>query len=131
MREIDKVFQRLFSPDDRLIVAAGRDGTVRAWDWRAGRLAAPVMRHDTEVFGLAMTGEGRHLLTLTAHGRLRAWDSHHGPPALTLDPGRPARRLVNERRRITWRPPRRRRRAEGLPGLSPVRIRRARRSPPG
>jgi tetratricopeptide (TPR) repeat protein len=52
------------------------------------------MRHENEVKGLALTSDGRWLLTVTSDARVRAWDWQAGKalsPAFVLDEGRGGR----------------------------------------
>jgi WD40 repeat protein len=52
-----------FSPDDRLVVTAGRDRTARLWDAATGRPVGQPLRHADWVTAIAFSPDGRTLLT--------------------------------------------------------------------
>ena len=55
-----KVVGVAFSPDGSNLVTASSDGTVRQWDWRAGReTQPPYERHTSEVTAAAYSPHGR------------------------------------------------------------------------
>lgn len=70
----------------RTIFSASRDATIRAWDAYAGEEAAlPVRIHPAPVLSLALSPDGKHLISGDSDGRviihdvlssLRAWPQH-------------------------------------------------------
>jgi serine/threonine protein kinase/WD40 repeat protein len=67
------LFHLAFSPDGRLLITASKDGQARVWDWRGGKLACPPLRHQDEVYAVALTADGRYAVT---GGRLGAKALH-------------------------------------------------------
>ena len=59
----DWVFTARFTADGKHLITACRDGYVRLWDWRKGKVVAPACRHETEVFDLAWLPGERRLMT--------------------------------------------------------------------
>ena len=57
------------SGDVALVTQPSFDGQARLWDWLAGTLACPPLKHDEEVFSGAMTPDGRFALTGAGIGR--------------------------------------------------------------
>jgi WD40 repeat protein len=76
------LFHVSFSPDGRRLLTSHKDGQARLWDWKAGLLACPPLRHPDEVFAGWITPEGRHALTACrdAHGTLHLWELTTGKP---------------------------------------------------
>jgi WD40 repeat protein/tetratricopeptide (TPR) repeat protein len=68
------VFANRFSPDGRRIATACRDGAIRVWDWRVGRLACPPLMHQMEAWGVAFSSDGRRVASISFDGTLRVWD---------------------------------------------------------
>jgi WD40 repeat protein len=67
------LFSLCFSTDGRHLLTGCKDGQARLWDWRAGTLVCPPLKHDDEVFAVALTPDGRFALT---GGRGRANKLH-------------------------------------------------------
>ncbi|WP_248837200.1 NB-ARC domain-containing protein [Frankia sp. AgKG'84/4] len=61
------------APDDRLLVSAGHDGTVRLWTLPQGRQAAVLREHTGEVHGCAVAPDGRLLASAGADGTVQLW----------------------------------------------------------
>jgi serine/threonine protein kinase/WD40 repeat protein len=62
-----------FSPDGRRLLTGCTDGQARLWDWQAGTLACPPLKHDDQVLSVVITPDGRFALT---SGRDRASKLH-------------------------------------------------------
>jgi WD40 repeat protein len=67
------LFCLCFSPDGRHLLTGCTDGQARLWDWQAGTLACPPLKHDDQVLSVAITHDGRYALT---SGRLQASKLH-------------------------------------------------------
>jgi serine/threonine protein kinase/WD40 repeat protein len=67
------LFCLCFSADGRHLLTGCKDGQARLWDWQAGTLACPPLKHEDEVFSVALTPDGRFALT---GGRDRAHKLH-------------------------------------------------------
>jgi WD40 repeat protein len=53
---------------------------ARLWDWRSGQLVCPPFQHDSEVFDVAFTPDGRWILTVSHDATARLWEWHTGKP---------------------------------------------------
>jgi WD domain, G-beta repeat len=63
-----------FSPDARLLAAAGDDRLVRLWDVRTGTLLSTLDGHRGNVSQLAFAPTGKHLLSSSSDGTVLVWD---------------------------------------------------------
>jgi Flp pilus assembly protein TadD len=74
------VYMNRFSLDGSRIATACRDGAVRVWDWRKGRLVCPPMQHQLEVWDAAFTPDGRWVASASWDHTMRLWDVQTGQP---------------------------------------------------
>src|SRR5205823_1766475 len=66
-----------FSPNGRLAVSAGQDGTARIWDV-LGRRLLQTLRHDGAVNTAAFSPDGTLVVTASADGSARVWRAEDG-----------------------------------------------------
>ena len=73
VRHRGPVFEAAFSPGERWIASACRDGTARLWDPATGERRGPVLRHRGSVTGVAWSPDGARLLTSGGDGQAQLW----------------------------------------------------------
>lgn len=82
------------TPDGRRVVSASEDGTLKVWDlklsiwpWRrANRYPSHTLQgHAYWVFGVAVTPDGKHVVSASADNTLKVWDLQTGRVLRTLE----------------------------------------------
>jgi WD40 repeat protein len=69
------------SPDGTLLATTGYDGMVRLWEAATGRLARVLVGHDSYVYGVAWSADGRYLASTGAFDyTVRVWEAQTGLP---------------------------------------------------
>jgi WD40 repeat protein len=63
-----------YSPDGKIIAAAGSDGSVRFWDAATGRPYMTIRAHEAWIFGLGFSTDGKLLATASADRTAKIWD---------------------------------------------------------
>ncbi|HXU02952.1 MAG TPA: WD40 repeat domain-containing protein [Polyangia bacterium] len=83
-------------PDDRRLVSAAEDGTVRVWDIRMGRELAQLEGHTAgSVNTIALAPDGACFATGSDDGTVRLWDARTLAPIRTLEGGsKPMRKVA-------------------------------------
>jgi WD40 repeat protein len=74
-----------FSPDDRLLATAGRDGIARLWEVPGGKLRLSLERHKLSVNSVTFTPDGKRLVTGGGDRSVRLWDVKGGRELRALD----------------------------------------------
>jgi WD40 repeat protein len=76
------LFHVSFSPDGRYLLTSHKDGQARLWDWEAGALACPPLKHPDEVFAGWVLPDGKHAVTACrgVSGTLHVWELTTGKP---------------------------------------------------
>src|SRR5262249_51344354 len=103
LRHTLPVLAGCFSPDGRLVLTGGADGTARLWEATTGRPLGPPFAHPEAVHAVAVHPDGRRLLT--------ACGGHPAPPPGPAPPA-DGGGAGSRRRRGGWR---RWRRGSGSP----------------
>ena len=62
-----------FSPDGKLIVTAGTDGTARVWD-TSGKQIVELRGHSASVRSASFSPDGQRIVTASFDGTARVWD---------------------------------------------------------
>jgi WD40 repeat protein len=71
----------LFAPDGKRLFAAGEDGTVQVWDTASGERVKSFRAHNLPVYGLALSPDGKLLVTCAgdwkakSHGEISLWSA--------------------------------------------------------
>jgi WD40 repeat protein len=63
-----------------LLVSGSADNTARIWDMRSGKPLGPQLRHQSDVLAVAISVDGKRVLTGTEAGLVRLWDVATGLP---------------------------------------------------
>jgi WD40 repeat protein len=79
-------FLEVRSPDGKILLTGGRDGTARLWDAATGKPLGEPMRYGRGLSALAFSRDGRMFATGSGDGRAQLWDVATGKPI-----GRPLR----------------------------------------
>jgi WD40 repeat protein len=69
-----EVYTLAYSPDRKLLAAAGKDGVVRLWDSQNAREVAWFRHPATEVWHLAFDPDGKRLACACRDGKIHVWD---------------------------------------------------------
>jgi WD40 repeat protein/DNA-binding SARP family transcriptional activator/ABC-type cobalamin/Fe3+-siderophores transport system ATPase subunit len=77
--------QAALSPDDRTMLAGGRDGSVHFVDVATGNVRRASGRHDGAVAESAFSPDGRTAITAGEDGRLIVWDVRRASAGETLE----------------------------------------------
>lgn len=78
---VDEASAIALSPDGLMVAMGAADGTVQAWDIRAGAFRLlPVGAHTGEVLDLAFDDAGRRLASSGVDGTIRIWDLAYDDP---------------------------------------------------
>lgn len=73
------IFSVRFSPDGQRLLTSHKDGQVRYWDWKAGKLACPPMAHLDETHDALITPDGRYALTaMSGRPEVHVWELKTG-----------------------------------------------------
>ena len=68
------VWEVIFSPDGRLLVSAGGDGTVRVWEAASGKLLGTYLAHPGGATCLSISKDGSRLASGGLDGSLKIWE---------------------------------------------------------
>ncbi|SFV87989.1 High-affnity carbon uptake protein Hat/HatR [hydrothermal vent metagenome] len=69
------VYSVAISTDNRFIVSAGDDGTVRRWDMKTGQaIGSPLQGHSGWVNSVAISTDNRFIVSAGNDGTVRRWD---------------------------------------------------------
>jgi len=70
--------------DDRYLISAGGDCTIKVWDFATGQLVRTLEGHKSFVNAVAVTEDGRYIVSGSADTTVRIWDLTTGLPIRVL-----------------------------------------------
>jgi WD40 repeat protein len=70
-----RIISVAFSPDGRLVAAAGHDCIVRLWEVSSGREVLQLRGHTDLIGHVAFSPDGERLVSASADGTVRVWDA--------------------------------------------------------
>jgi eukaryotic-like serine/threonine-protein kinase len=76
-QRLEKIQPRMwaiFSPNGKLVLTGGEDGTARLWDAATGAPRGEPLRHDGPVLSIAFSPDGQMIVTGSYDGTARMWD---------------------------------------------------------
>ncbi|MEI2579562.1 WD40 repeat domain-containing protein [Scytonema sp. PRP1] len=80
----DFVWDITFSPDGRLLVSGGRDGTLRLWNVQDGQSIHVLEGHTHDVYGVAISADSQLLVSTGEDQTVRLWHLQSGRNLKTL-----------------------------------------------
>ncbi|MEM1409107.1 MAG: WD40 repeat domain-containing protein, partial [Bacteroidota bacterium] len=73
----NSVFSLRYSPDGQLLLSAGRDARIKAWDVNAGYLnLQDIAAHMYAINNIDYSPDGKHFVTCSMDKSIKVWDSH-------------------------------------------------------
>ncbi|OAX37428.1 WD40 repeat-like protein [Rhizopogon vinicolor AM-OR11-026] len=70
------------SPDGRMVVSGGRNGSLQLWDAGSGdRLPGPWKQHEQRVWSVSWSPDGRRIASCSADGTLIIWNARSRLPS--------------------------------------------------
>ncbi|MEM6522255.1 MAG: WD40 repeat domain-containing protein [Bacteroidota bacterium] len=73
----NSVFTLKYSPDGQILISAGRDAHIRAWDVQAGYLnIQDIAAHMFAINNIDYSPDGKHFVTCSMDKSIKVWDSH-------------------------------------------------------
>jgi WD40 repeat protein len=79
------VYSAVFSPDDKMVLTGGDDGSVRAWDAKTGQQQRIVGIHGNWVWGVAVVPGTSYVASASHDGTVRVWDYSDGSRVATVN----------------------------------------------
>ena len=71
---VDCVFSCCLSSDDRFIVSASWDNTLKIWDVESGALLKTLQGHQDAVNSCCLSSDGRFVVSASRDSTLKIWD---------------------------------------------------------
>jgi eukaryotic-like serine/threonine-protein kinase len=75
IKDIQPRLWAIFSPDSKLVLTGGEDGTARLWDAESGAARGQPLQHDGPVLALDFSRDGKTIVTGSYDGTARMWDT--------------------------------------------------------
>lgn len=77
---LEEVRSAVFSPDGKLLLTAGDDGTARLWDAATGKPFLVPLQHHSSVRSAVFNRDGTRIVTASDDKTARIWDASTGNP---------------------------------------------------
>ena len=82
---VGDVYHAEFSPDGRMIVSSGKDGTARLWNATTGEAIRVIETQGGEANWATFSPDGKSIVTAHDDGRIRIWDVSRGASLGVID----------------------------------------------
>ena len=87
----NSIFTIRYSPDERLLLTAGRDAHLKTWDVDAGYLAIQdIVAHMYAINNIDFSPDGKHFVTCSMDKSIKVWDAHSFKLLKVIDKARHA-----------------------------------------
>jgi WD40 repeat protein len=87
----NSVFTLCYSPDQQLLLSAGRDAHIKIWDVKSGYLLLnDIVAHMYAINNIAFSPDGKHFVTCSMDKSIKVWDSDQFKLLKVIDKARHA-----------------------------------------
>ncbi|MEQ8924834.1 MAG: WD40 repeat domain-containing protein [Fulvivirga sp.] len=87
----NSVFTLKYSPDNKLLLSAGRDAHLKIWDVNAGyMLLEDIVAHMYAINNIAFSPDGKHFVTCSMDKSIKVWDAERFKLLKVIDKARHA-----------------------------------------